>query len=115
MLPEMTTIQKVILGEIRKRSIADPVSYQDLAQWLHINPRAIRKEVEDLVMIYKQPILSSYSPKAPGYFWPHAPAEARSVCGTMIRHGAAIIRRARIVGKLSMDEVLGQTRIELEK
>lgn len=109
----MTTLQRVILGEIRKRGEANPVSYKDLAEWLKVDPRAIRKDVEVLVQIHKQPILSSYSNRSPGYFWPRTPEEVRKACGTMIRHGANIIKRAKIVGKYSDEQVLGQLRIEL--
>ncbi|MEM5786905.1 MAG: hypothetical protein AAGU11_06265 [Syntrophobacteraceae bacterium] len=113
MLPEMSTLQKVLLEAIKKRGKSNPVSYQDLAEWLKIDPRAIRKEVEILVQVYKQPICSSYSSKAPGYFWPQTPEEVAEVCGTMIRHGANIIKRAKTIGKYSDEQVLGQLRIEL--
>jgi hypothetical protein len=103
MLPEMNEMQAVILTLIQARGKANPVSYQDLADWLKVSPRLVRKEVEDLVRVFKQPIMSSYNPKAPGYFWPQSPEEVREVCGRLIRHGAAIIKRARTIR-----EVLGR-------
>lgn len=50
---------------------------------------------------------------APGYFIPQTPEEVARTCRTMIRHGARIIKRAKIIGKYSDEEVLGQMRIEL--
>jgi len=115
MLPEMTGFQKIILAEIRKRGSSNPVSWRDLAEWLKVDGRLIWKEVEILVNVYKLPICSSYNSKNPGYFIPQTPTEVAATCGTMIRHGANIIKRAKTIGKYSDEYVLGQTRIELEQ
>jgi hypothetical protein len=115
MLPEMTETQAVILTLIQARGKSNPVSYQDLADWLKVNPRLVRKEVEDLVRVFHQPILSSYNPRAPGYFWPQTPEEVSEVCGRLIRHGAAIIKRAKNIGKYSEEQVMGQLRIVLKE
>jgi hypothetical protein len=114
MLPEMTGVQKVILAEIRKRGTSNPVSWRDLSEWLKIDGRLVRKEVEILVNTYHEPICSSYSNKNPGYFIPQTPEEVRRTCATMLRHGVAIIKRVKIIGKYSDEYVLGQTRMELE-
>jgi hypothetical protein len=110
----MTGVQVLLLAAIKKRGKADPVSWRDLADWLQLDGRIIRKEVEALVNVHHEPICSSYSNKHPGYFMPQTPEEVAATCLTMIRHGANIIRRARAIGKYSDEQVLGQLRIELE-
>ncbi len=114
MPPEMTLLQKILLGAIRKRGKSNPISWRDLADWLNIPGRDIRKEVETLVNVFHEPICSSYSSTNPGYYIPQTPEEVRETCNTMIRHGANIIKRAKIIGKYSDEYVLGQTRMELE-
>ncbi len=109
---ELSELHKSCLRMIARRDSGNPVSYKDIAVALNVNDRKIRQAVEDLVMIFRLPIGSSYSSRRPGYFWLKTREEARKASGTLIRHGVKIIRRGQILGKLSEEEVQGQLRIE---
>jgi len=112
---EMPAFHRQVLRMIERRDASNPISYQDIAAALSESPREVRKTVEDLVMVYHHPICSSYNAKRPGYFMPRTAEEVSATCRTMIRHGAAIIRRAKVIGRYSDERVLGQLRLELAR
>ncbi len=113
--PEMSGLQMTLLAAIRERGKSNPISWRDLADWLKVDGRLVRKEIEILVNVYHEPICSSYSNRRPGYFMPQTPEEVAQTCRTMIRHGANIIKRARTIGKYSDEQVMGQLRMELQE
>lgn len=108
MAPDMTNLHTELLRLIARRDSSDPVSYQDLAVALGVNPRKIRQAVEDLVLIHHQPICSSYNSRRPGYYWPQTKEEIIDSGYRMIRHGVRIIKRGQAVLKWSEEEVMGQ-------
>ncbi|MHC1726525.1 MAG: hypothetical protein AB9866_11025 [Syntrophobacteraceae bacterium] len=107
-MAEMTTLHTELLRLIARRDSSDPVSYQDLAVALGVNPRKIRQAVEDLVMIHKQPICSSYNSRRPGYYWPRSKEEIIDSGYRLIRHGVRIIKRGQGILRWSEEEVMGQ-------
>ena len=114
--PEITPLERQCYSLIwYRRGKANPITYRELSERLGADSRAVRNAVERLVTVHQLPICSSYDPKRPGYFWPVNREEVSETCSRLIRHGAAIIKRARIISKASAEEVLGQLRILIEK
>ncbi len=116
MVRDMTDLESRCLDVIRRHEGKDdPISFQNMAVMLNEEPRKVRRAVEALIKVHRQPVCSSYDSTLPGYFWPRNRDELQEVHDRLFRHGVSILVRASRLMKASEEEVLGQIRMQLRE
>jgi len=113
--PELTPEERSILAVLdRRRGQAKAIRVPDLAEQVDMDGRTVRKVVKHLVEFHHISIGSTPS-KIPGYYMIKTADEAWEVYKSLRRRALSILRRASVIHKTTLPELLGQLRLDVTK
>ena len=114
---ELTDRQRRLVELLRGRQgqlLATPCG--NLEKALGCDDRAIRREVRELVMLFRLPIVASRDAESGGYFFAITPQERFTFTEQYIKEGRRQFARAAIIrNEFDIAKLLGQTVIDPEE
>ena len=95
-----------IVSQCRGR--ANAISRAEICRRVDRSDRTVRRTICDMVTNRGLPIAGDYGEQGGGYYVPASADEAADVAQTMIRHGVAILARAKAIANRPLLELMGQ-------
>jgi hypothetical protein len=110
----MTAEQKLVHSVLENcRGKDRAIRVQDLASATNIPEREVREIVTALILVFHIRIGSCYSGKHPGYYIICTPEESEETSRVLRHHALSILKRAAVVERISLEDLLGQLALEV--
>ncbi len=106
--------EQAVMKILRKhRGRQSAVKVDRIVQLTGINERQVRDIVRHLIHEHRAPVGSS-TQKPYGYYWIVSGEEAEATVKALERRGISVLTRAADIKRITLPELLGQLKLELE-
>ena len=110
----MNNNELLILSLLKDRPIQKPIMNNEIQNKTGLTERRIRRIIQQLILMYRQPIGSSTG-RPQGYYWIKSMEEAEHNYRRLRSRALVILKRAATLKGIGTDEMINQLKFDLRE